>query len=121
MIEEHPAALTYDWRTRFGLPLASILDSRLSWHEAWLLLGQLLSDPTSHTFAAVAGWRYPWSHEAKVLADLYDLTQAANTEKKKRSRIKPYPRPWKHRRGTRSRKPTVDQATIRAALIARGH
>lgn len=97
------------------------MDGTLAWRESWMLLTQLLNDSTSHTFAAVAGWRYPFSPEARALADLYDLTVAANTEKKKRKRAKPYPRPWKTRHGTRSRKPTVDQATIRAALAARGH
>lgn len=120
LIEEHPAAFAYDWRTRFGMDLGCLFDGRMTWGEAWALTNALTADPTSRIGAAVNGWRYPMSREALILADLYDLTLTANTDRKKRGRIKPYPRPWKQS-GKRSAKPTVDQKTIRAALAARGH
>lgn len=82
----------------------------------------LLADMTSRLGSAVQGWDYPLSHEARTLADLYDITVLANADPKKRSRIKPYPRPWPTQtNAVRSEKPTVDQATIKAALAARGH
>lgn len=104
------------------MDLSCVFDGRMSWREAWWHTNTLATDVTSHVCAALNGWRYPFSHEAKVLADLYDLTLSANTDKKKRGRLKPYPRPWKTKgKGQRSTKPSVDQATVRAALAARGH
>lgn len=120
LIGEHPGAIRYDWRTRFGLPVESIFDGRMSWDEAWDLVTELVRDPTSHLFAAINEWKHPFSSEARVLADLFDLQVAMNTKKGKKP--KPYPRPWsKKTQGVRSQKPTVDQATIRAALAQRGH
>lgn len=91
----------------------------MSWDEGFDLAQALMADPTSHLRAAKLGWAYPWSHEARALADLYDLTLAANSDRKKRRKAKPYPRPFETNTRSRSRKPTVDQATIRAALAAR--
>ena len=122
LIEEHPAEFTHDWRTRFGLPLSALFDGTVSWTEAHYLASVLLSDPTSQLAAAAAGWDHPWSYEAMVLADLYDLFLAANTDRRKRGSMKPYKRPFKQANGTRrSRPPMVDQAAVRAALAARGH
>jgi hypothetical protein len=121
LIEEHPGPLAYDWRTRFALSLSAPFDGAVSWHEAWLLTQQLLADPTSHLAAALAGWDYPASRETLALADLFDLTVAANTDKRKRGRAGRYARPFPLRDAARSAKPGVDQARVRAALAARGH
>lgn len=121
LIEDHPAEASYDWRTRFGLPVAAIFDGRMSWDEAYDLIRGLLSDPTSRLAAAEAGWDHPMSREAMIFADLYDLNVAVNTDRRKR-KPKPYPRPFKRKDGTtKSAKPTVSQADITAALRARGH
>lgn len=122
-MEDHPHALEYDWRVRFDLPLRAVFDGTITWREAYSLTLELLRDPTSHLAAAVAGWRYPWSREAAALADLYDLLVVANTDRKHRGRIEPYPRPFEvdTRQVQRSAKPTVDQTTIRAALAELGH
>lgn len=119
LIEEHYAALSYDWRHRFGLGLESIVDGTLSWREAWGLVERLALDPASHLCAAINGWDYPLSREAMALADLYDLTAVANTDKRHRRSLKPYRRPWKNTKGRRSKTPAVDQAAVRAALDAR--
>lgn len=122
LIEEHPAAFRYDWRTRLGLPIEALFDGRMSWADAWAVTTELARDPSSRIGAALAGWSHPMPREALVLADLYDLQLAANTDKKKRGQAKPYPRPWKTKdSGRRSTRPAVDQATVRAALAARGH
>lgn len=121
LIDEHPDALTYDWRTRFGLPLASIFDGRMRWSESCALARSLIQDPTSRIGAAVSDWKYPISHESAVLADLYDLTVRAHTPAKSQGQVKPYPRPWKQVDGGRSAAPAVDQKTVREALAARGH
>lgn len=122
LIEEHEAAFIYDWRTRFGLPLRSVFDGTMSLHEAWQLTQELCRDPTSHVGAAVAGFKHPWSHESAILADLYDLTVAANSDPKSRAKIKPYPRPFDIRaEGERSERPNVSQEVVREALARRGH
>jgi hypothetical protein len=123
LIGEHPDAFAYDWRTRFGLPLESIFDGRMSWNEAATLTRTLTADPTSRVGAALQGWQYPVSHDAVVLMDLYDLTLAAVPKKKSdQSKLKPYPRPWPQESDAiRSEAPTVSQEQIRKALAARGH
>lgn len=119
LIEDHPSACAYDFRSRFGLPVEAVFDGRMTWNEAWMLVRELLSDPSSRLGAARAGWDHPMSREAMVLADLWDLNVAVNTDKKKR-KPKPYPRPFK-RPGNRSKAPVASQDRIRAALAARGH
>lgn len=101
------------------MPLEALFDGRMLWDEAVLLMQELLLDPTSHTAAAVAKWKHPWTREARILADLFDLTVYAHTPKEKRHRLQSYPRPFETKKGTVSRKPTVPQAVILAALIAR--
>lgn len=54
---------------------------------------QLAADPSSRLCTSLNGWSYPISLEAVVLADLFDLTHAAHSRKR---RPKPHPiRPWK--------------------------
>jgi hypothetical protein len=88
-----------------------------------MLAQQLIIDPSSHVFAAVAGMPHPWTREAFILADLVDTIQYTNVARKDRSKVKPYPRPVQHpdRNTTRSTKPTLSQHRIRAALAMRGH
>lgn len=93
----------------------------MSWDEAYDLAQHLLSDPTSHLHAAKAGWTHEASHEFRVLADTYDLLLAKAAGKKNRSRVKPYPRPWKRDDAPQRSKTSLPQSTIRAALAARGH
>lgn len=120
LVDEHPDELTYDFRERFGLSLAAAVDGTLTFDEAWALCVGLMKDPTSRTFAARAEWKYPMSREALILSDLIDITVGMNTRKGKKP--KSYQRPWdKKHKGVKSKKPTVDQATIRAALAQRGH
>ena len=90
----------------------------MDWREAWSLTRTLISDGTSRIGAAVAGWDRPWSPEAWILADLWDLLAAVNTERRRRP--KPYPRP-NAPKPKRIGKATLPQHVIRAALAARGH
>lgn len=103
------------------MPITAVLDGDMSWSEAWLLTTQLLSDPTSHLYAALAGWKHPASHEFRVLADLYDATVAIAAGKKNRSKVKPYSRPWKRDDEPQRSKTDLPQHVIRAALAQRGH
>src|SRR5690606_40055155 len=70
------------------------------------------SSDLSRIGAAVAGWDRPWSPEAWILADLWDLLAAVNTERRRRP--KPYPRP-NAPKPKRIGKATLPQHVIRAA------
>lgn len=89
LIEEHRAAVEYDWRTRFGMSIDDMPD-RMGWDEAGRLASLLCRDPSSALFAALAGWEYPMSREALLLADLFDLEHTAHADPK-RGRPKPHP------------------------------
>jgi hypothetical protein len=117
LIGEHLSAFEYDWRSRFGIPLRDIFEGRMTWREAWSLTEQLLGDPSSHVFAAVSGWPYPWSRESFQLADLIDVTR--RVAMKKGASFRPYPRP-SSRTSTRSRKPQISQEEIKRLLRERG-
>jgi len=88
----------------------------MSWREAWSLTRTLINDGSTRLGAAVAGWDRPWSPEAWILADLYDLLARANSKR----RPKAYPRP-NSEKPKRIGRATVPQSRIRAALAARGH
>ncbi len=121
LIDDHAAAIEYDFRVRFGFPLRDVFAGDVTWREAWSLVAELRRDPTSHLAAELAGWDYPLSREGLTLADTYDAFVQANTDKKRRSMIKPYPRPFQPVERTKSKRPTVTQETVRRALAARGH
>lgn len=120
MIEEHRSAFEYDWRTRFGAPLRSVFSGEMNWREAWDLTVELLRDPSSHVAAALAKMTYPFSREAAISADLYDLLVSVNVDPKRRGQVKPYPRPFSRAETKRSTS-TASQVDIRKALAARGH
>jgi len=70
-----------------------------SWGEARRLVEQLATDPSSHLCASVNEWAHPLSREAALLVDLFDLTAAAHSGKRK---PKPHPgRPWSSRKKER--------------------
>lgn len=89
----------------------------MDWREAWSLTRTLISDGTSRLGAAVAGWDRPWSPEAWILADLWDLLAQVYSKRKPR----PYPRPNAPKPKRLGKKTTLPQHVIRAALAARGH
>lgn len=66
----------------------------MSWGEALRLIRVLAADPSSATGAALADWEHPFSREALILADLFDV-QAMSKSKRKPP---PWPRPWVKRR-----------------------
>jgi hypothetical protein len=117
VIAEHEAAFAYDWRTRFGLPLAAVFDGRMTWGETWALTQVLLADPSSQVSAAVAGWRWPMSRESLALADLWDLTFRMG----KKAGSLAYPRPWAGPKTRIGDTGHLSQDRIRAELAARGH
>ena len=91
----------------------------MSYAEA-LRLSQLLArDPSTWLCASVSRWEGPRSTEWLVLADLFDLTHAANSDPKKRP--KPYPRPYPPEGAIRRGRTKLDRAEVIAILNAHGH
>jgi hypothetical protein len=86
----------------------------MTWAEAVRLYRQLAADWSTAIAAARAGWEYPMSREALVLADLFDLQHFTKSKR----RPKQYPRPWSDKRsktfGRASKKRT--SAEVRAIL-----
>lgn len=94
LIEEHRAAVEYDFRTRFpGVTGgAEAIPAEVGWGEALRLLTTLRKDPSSAVAASMEGWEFAMSREALLLADLFDLNQATGGVKRPKS----HPgRPWK--------------------------
>lgn len=118
LVDEHRGAVEYDLRARLNATLADV-GVGMSYAEAIRLLLLVARDPTSQLAASLNGWNHPWSHEAMVLADLFDLTHMAAGVK----RPKPYPRPWPDKRETRQLKPAAgtSQQTVHEVLARAGH
>lgn len=89
LIEEHPAELAYDLRSRFGFGIDEIGQS-ISLRETVLLVSVLMRDPSSWLQAAASDWKYPVTNEFIVAAHTWDLLAAVNSKNKP----KPYPTPW---------------------------
>lgn len=120
LIDEHRDAFTYDWRARFGLSIEDTLAVRVSWAESLSLFRVLVNDPSSNVAAAVHGMLHPFSREAFILADAYDLTLSANWSGKGTS-PKPYPRPTdKGNSGRLGDASKFTQAEVLALLASRG-
>lgn len=66
-----------------------VVGDAMSWGEAHRLYQQLAADPSSHTFAAIAGWDHPISREWAVLVSLHDHYLRANFKDPHA-----WPRPW---------------------------
>lgn len=117
VVRRYPAEIQYEWQTRFGLSISSLTDGTMGWDEAYDLLNVIATDTGSVLRARMAGWDYPFSTDSRILADLYDVTLAANS--KRRSKKKNWPRPYGEN-FNRSAPPQVSQDQVLAALEARG-
>jgi hypothetical protein len=101
LIEDYPAALAYDFRTRFQLSIDDI-GRGITWREAVLLISVLIRDPASWLQAAWSGWDYPVSREWIVSSHLWDLLASVNSGKGRKP--KPYPNPFPSKDQSRSGK-----------------
>ena len=99
LIEEHRAAIRYDWRTRFGRGLDESVPDDIGWDEALDLVRVLRSDPSTMLAASVEKWEHPLSRTDAILMDVWDL-EYAKAGAKKRER---YPRPFKQKTGSSQR------------------
>lgn len=113
LVEEHPAELAYDFRSRFGLSYLDIGDS-VSFLEAALLVAVLMRSPDSWLQASVSGWEYPVSRDWIVASHTYDLHAMANSGKGKKP--KPYPNPFPDRSKVKTGKTDRSPAEVRELL-----
>lgn len=113
LISEHPAELTYDFRSRFQLSLDEI-GATVTWREAVLLVSVLVRDPSSWTQTVWSGWSYPVTREWIVSAHTFDLLAAANS--RKGSKPKPYPNPFPDQDVTRTGKTDRTPEEVRKIL-----
>ena len=122
LIEEHRAAVEYDFRTRFpGLPEGVYsVPEQMGWSEAIRAVRTLRADPSTQLAAAMEQWAHPFSRTEAILADVYDLEYAKAGVKKRQ----PYPRPWATDGATSTRKGNTAGRTrteVLAILAAHGH
>lgn len=85
--------------------------------EAGRLATALTNDPSSHTYAALAGWAYPVTREWLLLADWFDFDVKPKVT---RSSFRPHARPWSDTQVTRHGT-SRSAADVAAALAAHGH
>ena len=60
--------------------------------ESLALIKGLTDISSSQLFIKLNKWKYPMSAEARILADLFDITLKIGSAKPKQ--VKPYPRPY---------------------------
>lgn len=89
----HRKALEYDFRARFAFGVERLDREELNYSETVALVDGLLDDPTSHTFASVAGYSYVPSAEEVFFWNRLDAERSMN-----RGKNQPVPqrlaRPW---------------------------
>lgn len=119
LIEEHRAAIRYDWRARFQVGLDESVPDAIGWDEALDLVRVLRADPSSQLAASLEGWDYPLSRDGWMLADLIDVQGQMAAGKKWKS----YPRPVKAKGKTQNWGDTGGRtrSEVVAILNAAGH
>lgn len=98
LIEEHPAELAFDLRSKCGVSIDDI-GSAVSWREAVFLVAVIMRDPESWIVATKSGWDYPVSREWIVAAHTYDMLAMVNSGKGRKP--KPYPNPFPNKESRR--------------------
>lgn len=108
-VEEHRAAIRFDFRDRFGISADDIGDT-VSFGEAIDLIDELAVEMGTHLQASMDGWQWPASWSEINQAQLTEAYFNVHRDEKKRPQPFVVPMPW----------PGKDQATPeeRAAAIA---
>lgn len=86
LIDEYEAALTWDFRRYFSVPVSSI-GTEVGWHEAFLLMQELAHETGSHLHAAFAGLLDAGSQADRALISLATFVVNAFRDTEK------YPKP----------------------------
>lgn len=92
-VDEHERALTYDFRTRIGVPLSEIGQS-IPYGEAIHLIAGLRIDTGSHTFASVRGWEWVASYADLALIAHAEWYMNVHRDRKEAPDHIRLPRPW---------------------------
>ena len=92
LLTEHEEAVEYDL-IGLGLRLEDAGTRRLSWRDLWVIVRQ--APRTSALARSIHGQRVAWSQDTYLLADIFDVLQAANWQRGggKGPKPKPFPRP----------------------------
>ena len=122
VISDHRGALEYDFWSRFGRGL-EVIGQGMTLSTAARVVRIIRSDPSSALAASIEQWDYAPTRTELLLADLYDVTVMANSDRKQ-GKPKPHPmRPFKAAGTTRRpmRAAGVTDAAVIAAMQAAGH
>lgn len=89
----HRGAFDYDLRSRLRLSARQVEEGDLSWNDAVALTRELIRDPYSHSFAALAGYEFVPAPEDVQFYNWVDATAQMNHRSGK---VAPTPakRPW---------------------------
>jgi hypothetical protein len=87
-MEKFPSEMAADFRQFYGVSVWDI-PTKITWAEALLLFRQLMNTTESRTLAAMNQWERPFTFGDVIAMEHWDLTYAANSEKKER-----FKRPW---------------------------
>ena len=93
VVEEHRAALRFDFRDRFGLSLDDAGDS-YTFAEAIDLVLELLDEQGTRSHAAVRGWSYPLSWSSQMLQQMVEMYAAAHRDTKQQPKPLSLGWPW---------------------------
>lgn len=89
---KHSSALTADFRKEYNLSIWEV-GTKYTYHEAALLVDNLLKRMDTQLASEVNEWEYPMTSEDAVLRDIFDLLVKINSDPKKPA-PKPYRRPF---------------------------
>lgn len=120
VVEEHRAALRFDFRDRFGLSLDDAGD-RYSFGEAIDLTLELLAEQGTRSHAAVRGWAYPLSLTDQWLQQMVEILGAVHRDTKKQPQPITFGWPWPQESDVtdEEREALTQQLIARSALAGR--
>lgn len=93
VVEEHRAALRFDFRDRLGLSLDDLGDT-VRYGEAVALVLGLLETQGTRAHAAARDWAYPLTHDEHMLQLLVELYAAVHRDPKKAPAPQSLGWPW---------------------------
>lgn len=120
VIEEHRAALRFDFRDRFGLSLDDAGDG-YTFGEALDLVRELVDEQGTRSHAAVRGWAYALSTTNQTLQHLLELYAAVHRDTKKQPKPMSLGWPWPEQADVteEEREALTQQLIARSALADR--
>lgn len=120
VVEEHRAALRFDFRDRFGLSLDEV-GHGYTFGEACDLVLELLETQGTRSHAAVHQWRYSMSTTDQWLQHLVEMVGATLRDTKKQPQPVRFGWPWPEKSDVtdEERESLTQQLIARSALAGR--